>query len=130
MHLLEDRVTCMVTNNTPLLRDITLRPCGRSRTGKKSIDLEDTAELGDITETKPTLVAALVVVAVILAGDVLVVALVLVAPGAVVILASIICQCRRTTAEVRDRGHARLPSYGLVARGTGKFYTDDFASDA
>ena len=54
----------------------------------------------------------------------------LVAPGAVVILASIICQCRRTTAEVRDQGHARLPSYGLVAKGTDKFYTDDFASDA
>ena len=54
----------------------------------------------------------------------------LVAPGAAVILARIICQCRRTTAEIRGQGHARLPSYGLVTKGTGRFYTDDFASDA
>ena len=53
----------------------------------------------------------------------------LVAPGAAVILARIICQCRRITAEVRDQGHARLQSYGLVTKGTGRFYTDDFASD-
>ena len=29
-----------------------------------------------------------------------------------------------------DQGPASLASYGQVARGTDKFYTDDFASDA
>ena len=51
--------------------------------------------------TKPTLVTAVVVTAVILAGDVFVTFLLVVAVGAVVILASLFCEYRRTTAEVR-----------------------------
>ena len=51
--------------------------------------------------TKPTLVTAVVVTTIILAGDAFVAFLVLVAVGAVVILASLFCEYRRTTAEVR-----------------------------
>ena len=51
--------------------------------------------------TKPTLVTAVVVTTVILAGDIFVAFLVLVAVGAVVILASLFCEYKRATAEVR-----------------------------
>ena len=51
--------------------------------------------------TKPTLFTAVVVTTVIIAGDVFVAFLVLVAVGAVVILASLFCEYRRTAAEVR-----------------------------
>ena len=54
MYLLEERVTCMVANTTPLLRNITLR-VWTVRAGKTSIDLEDTSELGNIAEPNPPL---------------------------------------------------------------------------
>ena len=55
---------------------------------------------------KPTLVTAVVVTTVIIAGDVFVAFLLLVAVGAAVILASLFCKYRRATAEVRGLGHA------------------------